>query len=65
MEIAANDSNVLMHPPPRVLFMDMGGGKLDFCLRLWFKDLRKNTDSESRIREEIERRFKENNVAIV
>jgi len=65
MEIAANDSNVLMHPPPRVLFMDMGGGKLDFCLRLWFKDLRKNTDSESRIREEIERQFKENNVVIV
>ena len=65
MEIAANDSNVLMHPPPRVLFMDMGGGKLDFCLRLWFKDLRKNTDSESRIREEIERRFKENNLVIV
>ncbi len=65
MEIAANDSNVLMHPQPRVLFMDMGGGKLDFCLRLWFKDLRKNTDSESRIREEIERRFKENNVVIV
>ena len=64
MEIAANDSNVLMHPPPRVLFMDMVGGKLNFSLRLWFKDLRKNTDSESRIREEIERRFKENNVLI-
>ena len=64
LEIAANDNNVLVHPPPRVLFMDIGSSKLDLSLRLWFKDLRKNTDSESRIREEIERRFKENNLTL-
>lgn len=64
LEIAANDNNVLVHPPPRVLFMDIGSSKLDLSLRLWFKDLRKNTDSESKIREEIERRFKENSVTL-
>ncbi len=64
LEIAADDSNVMTYPLPRVLFMDIGASKLDLCLRIWFKDLRKNTDSESRIREEIERRFKENNVTL-
>jgi small-conductance mechanosensitive channel len=64
LEIAADDDNVLAQPPPRVLFMDFGASELDFCLRLWFKDLRKHTDSASNIREKIEQRFKENGVVI-
>ncbi len=64
LEIAVKDENVLMHPPPRVLFMDFGASELAFYLRVWFKDLRKYTDSESNIREEIERLFKEHNVII-
>ncbi|MFA6104830.1 MAG: mechanosensitive ion channel domain-containing protein [Victivallaceae bacterium] len=64
LEIAAADNNVLPHPPPKVLCMDLGASKMELCLRLWFKDLRKNTDSESSIREEIERRFKESKVVI-
>ncbi len=64
LEIATADDNVMANPPPKVLCMDLGASKMELCLRLWFKDLRKNTDSESNIREEIERRFKENSITL-
>lgn len=64
LEIADNEDSVMKHPAPNVLFMDFGASELQFTLRVWFKDLRKHTDSSSRMREEINRVFNENGIVI-
>ena len=64
LEIADKEESVMKHPAPNVLFMDFGASELQFTLRVWFKDLRKHTDSSSKMREEINRIFNENGIVI-
>jgi small-conductance mechanosensitive channel len=63
MEIAGKTENVLKYPQPNVVFIAHGESTLDFMLRYWtFIDYYYATETE--IRFEIERLFKERGIVI-
>jgi small-conductance mechanosensitive channel len=64
LDIAAANSDVLKTPEPKVLFNDFGASELAFILRIWFIDISKAGHGQSDIREEIDRRFRANNITI-
>ena len=58
MEIAEKDTNVLKYPKPEILFVDHADSALIFRIRFWI-DLENYWTATSRIRCEIDRRFRE------
>lgn len=63
-EAAAASPDVLKYPPPAVLFADFGNSTLDFKLRFWVLDYDKGVPTESAIRLEVERVFREHGVEV-
>ena len=63
-EVANASSDVLKYPPPSVIFADFGNSTLDFKLRFWVLDYDKGVSTESAIRLEVERVFREHHVEV-
>ena len=63
-EVANASSDVLKYPPPSVIFANFGNSTLDFKLRFWVLDYDKGVPTESAIRLEVERVFREHNVEV-
>ncbi|KPA18105.1 membrane protein containing Mechanosensitive ion channel MscS domain protein [Candidatus Magnetomorum sp. HK-1] len=63
LEIAKSNSNVYRRPEPDVVFIDFGDSALLFQLRIWVH-VDFSISTQSNIRFEIDRLFKENNINI-
>ena len=61
-EIAGEQEDILGKPAPDVLYMDFSAKELVFILRVWFNDLNKAGQCQSKLHEEIDRRFRANNI---
>jgi small-conductance mechanosensitive channel len=61
---ARSVAGVLVTPAPEVLFANFGASTLDFQLRLWIADMDQDVRILSRVRYEIDRLFRENNIEI-
>lgn len=64
LESARSVTGVLVAPAPEVLFADFGSSTLDFKLRFWIADMEQDVRILSRVRYEIDRLFRENNIEI-
>jgi potassium-dependent mechanosensitive channel len=55
---------VLDDPAPQALFMGFGDNALDFELRVWVRDLRHRMEVKSLVLEELDRRFRDEEIEI-
>lgn len=63
-EIAENDQHVLRYPEPQIIFQNFGASSLDFVLRVWIDSIDYAISTQSELREEIDRRFREESIEI-
>lgn len=63
-EIADNNPHVLRYPEPQVIFQNFGASSLDFVLRVWIDNIDYSISTLSELREEIDRRFREESIEI-
>ena len=61
---AKDHKEVANSPSPQVLFLDFGESTLDFELRVWVMDAENRLSVSSDLRQEIDRRFREENIEI-
>lgn len=64
LEVAREDESVLEVPAPSVQFRDFGNSSLDFMLFFWSKDYISIEAIKSKLRYDIDKKFRENNVTI-
>lgn len=64
MDVAAKENDVLRRPIPEVRFINFGDSALDFELLFWSRKLIEIEITKSNLRFAIDRRFREENIAI-
>jgi small-conductance mechanosensitive channel len=64
LQCATDNPTVLKSPEPQVLFMGFGGSSLDFELRVWVAEFDTRLRVGSELHQEIDRRFREQNIEI-
>jgi potassium efflux system protein len=64
METAKASSKVSETPAPAVLFLNFGNNSLDFELRVFIPDLKDKLAVISELHQEIDRRFRQENIEI-
>ncbi|MEN0005975.1 MAG: mechanosensitive ion channel domain-containing protein [Bacteroidota bacterium] len=64
LEVAKSFDPILKYPAPFVRFSNFGDSALDFQLHFWSKNFSHIEDLKSDLRFEIDRRFREENIAI-
>ncbi|MGC9194930.1 MAG: mechanosensitive ion channel family protein [Syntrophobacteraceae bacterium] len=64
LQSAREVAGVLVAPAPEVLFANFAASTLDFQLRFWIADMDQDVRILSRVRYEIDRLFRENNIEI-
>lgn len=63
-EIGSTNTDLVKNHKPVVLFVDFADSTLNFELRVWAKDANLSMQIESDLRQEIDKRFRENNIEI-
>lgn len=63
-QVAEKHRNVLLNPPPMVIFNDFGASTLDFILRVWISDINSGITIMSELRSDIDAIFRENDIEI-
>lgn len=63
-DVAMAAPNVLKYPPPMVIFANFGNSTLDFSLRFWVHDYDVGVSTESVIRMELEKLFRQNGIEV-
>jgi potassium-dependent mechanosensitive channel len=63
-ESASSNENVMKYPLPAVMFKDFGASTLDFSLLYWVRDFNSGVSTDSNIRLEIEKRFRQLDIDI-
>jgi len=64
LDVARQSDKVLKEPPPVVLFLNFGDSSLDFQLRVWIADFAERRFIQSALIQEIDRRFRTNDIEI-
>ncbi|WP_419659210.1 mechanosensitive ion channel MScS [Desulfosarcina variabilis str. Montpellier] len=64
LDVARQSEKVLKEPPPVVLFLNFGDSSLDFQLRVWIADFAERRFIQSTLIQEIDRRFRTNDIEI-
>jgi potassium-dependent mechanosensitive channel len=62
IQIAKNTDHILSKPEPIVLFSDFGESTLNFVLRIWIDNIAFALSTQSSIRTEINKTFRENGI---
>jgi small-conductance mechanosensitive channel len=63
-EIGTSNNDLVKFHKPIVLFVNFADSTLNFELRVWAKDAKNSMQIESDLRQEIDKRFRENNIEI-
>lgn len=63
-EIGSTNNDLVKNHKPVVLFVDFADSTLNFELRVWAKNANLSVQIESDLRQEIDKRFRENNIEI-
>ena len=64
LDVAAAHPRVLDEPAPLVLFASFGDSSLDFTLRVWIDDFDSGLSTQSELRDQIDRAFRQHGVEI-
>lgn len=63
--IATNNQAILTHPETEIYFKDFMNRRLNFILKVWIEKIVKAPAVEAQLAMEIEKAFRENDIAIV